>query len=78
MKKTICCTLFLLAAISIKADEILIAGSNGCNWQIVMPDFGVLSGPFQISNLDYRGEHAGEITFDISLDSAGALSFTAN
>jgi len=38
MKKTICCTLFLLAAISIKANEILIAGSNGCNWQIVMPD----------------------------------------
>ncbi|QGM96324.1 phage major tail protein, TP901-1 family [Methylocystis parvus] len=47
------------------------------DWQFVIPDFGVLAGPFQVSNLDYRGEHAGEVTFDISLDSAGALTFTA-
>jgi TP901-1 family phage major tail protein len=47
------------------------------DWQIVIPGLGVLQGPFQISNLDYRGEHAAEVTFDISLDSAGALSFTA-
>ncbi len=47
------------------------------DWQIVIPGLGVLAGPFQISNLDYRGEHAAEVTFDISLDSAGALSFTA-
>lgn len=47
------------------------------DWQIAIPAFGVLAGPFQISNLDYRGEHSGELTFDISLDSAGALTFTA-
>ncbi|MCC3244685.1 phage major tail protein, TP901-1 family [Methylocystis sp. WRRC1] len=47
------------------------------DWEIVVPGFGVLSGPFQISNLDYRGEHAAEVTFDISLDSAGAITFTA-
>lgn len=47
------------------------------DWQIVIPGFGVLQGPFQISNLDYRGEHASEITFDIALDSAGTLTFQA-
>lgn len=47
------------------------------DWQIIIPNFGVLQGPFQISNLDYRGEHAAEITFDIALDSAGALTFSA-
>lgn len=47
------------------------------DWQIVVPNFGALQGPFQISNLDYRGEHSAEITFDIALDSAGALTFTA-
>lgn len=47
------------------------------NWQIVLPDFGTVAGPFQISSLDWRGEHAGEVTFDISLESAGALTFTA-
>ena len=46
-------------------------------WQIVIPDFGVLSGLFQIANLDYRGEYSAEVTFDISLESAGALTFAA-
>ncbi|MFZ9501092.1 MAG: phage major tail protein, TP901-1 family [Beijerinckiaceae bacterium] len=47
------------------------------NWQIVIPAFGVVQGPFQISSLDYRGEHSGEVTFELALESAGALAFTA-
>ena len=47
------------------------------NWQIVAPSFGVIQGAFQISSLDYRGEHSGEVTFELSLESAGALTFTA-
>jgi TP901-1 family phage major tail protein len=46
-------------------------------WQIIVPAFGTISGSFQISSLDWRGEHAGEITFDLALDSAGALTFVA-
>ncbi|TDR88959.1 phage major tail protein, TP901-1 family [Enterovirga rhinocerotis] len=45
--------------------------------QIVVPDFGTVEGPFQIASLDYRGDHAGEVTFDMALESAGALTFTA-
>jgi TP901-1 family phage major tail protein len=47
------------------------------NWKIVLPDFGEISGPFQITSLDYRGEHAGEMTFEMAMESAGALAFTA-
>lgn len=47
------------------------------DWQIVIPSFCVLQGPFQIVSLDYRGEHAGEVTFEIALESAGALSFSS-
>lgn len=47
------------------------------NWQIVAPSFGIIQGAFQISSLDYRGEHAGEVTFELSLESAGLLTFTA-
>ncbi len=47
------------------------------NWKIVLPDFGEITGPFQITSLDYRGEHAGEMTFDMAMESAGALTFTA-
>lgn len=46
-------------------------------WQVIVPSFGVIEGVFQISSLDYRGEHAGELTFELALESAGALSFTA-
>ncbi len=46
------------------------------DWQVIVPDFGVIAGPFQLTSLDYRGEHAAEITFDIALESAGPLGFT--
>lgn len=46
-------------------------------WQVIVPSFGVIGASFQISSLDYRGEHSGEVTFDIALESAGMLTFTA-
>ena len=47
------------------------------DWQVVVPNFGTITGPFQVSALEYRGDHAGEVTFDMSIDSAGALTFVA-
>ena len=46
-------------------------------WRLIVPDFGVLEGPFLVSALEYAGEHEGEATFAISLASAGELSFEA-
>ena len=61
------------------ASDVLIRQNffNGIigNWQIVVPTFGTITGLFQITSLDYRGEHAAEVTFDIALESAGALTF---
>jgi TP901-1 family phage major tail protein len=45
--------------------------------QVIVPDFGTIEGAFQITGLEYRGDHAGEVTFDMTLESAGALSFAA-
>lgn len=45
--------------------------------QIVIPDFGTVTGPFQISALEYSGQHNGEVQFEAALESAGALSFGA-
>ena len=47
------------------------------NWQVVIPDFGTVEGAFQITALEYSGGHDNELTFDIALESAGALSFAA-
>ena len=46
-------------------------------YQIVIPDFGRIEGPFQVTSLEYRGDHAGEVTFEMAFESAGALAFTA-
>ena len=45
------------------------------NWQIIIPAFGTVTGPFQIASLDFGGKHDGEVTFDLSLASAGLLTF---
>jgi TP901-1 family phage major tail protein len=44
--------------------------------QVIVPAFGTIEGPFQIAAIDYAGTFDGEATFEISLASAGALSFT--
>jgi len=46
------------------------------NYQIVIPDFGTVQGAFQVTNLEFAGEHNGEVTYDVALESAGALTFT--
>ena len=47
------------------------------NYQIVIPAFGTMQGPFQITNLEFAGEHNAEVTYDMALESAGELTFTA-
>jgi TP901-1 family phage major tail protein len=36
-----------------------------------------VEGPFQITALEYTGSHDGEVTFEIALESAGAIGFAA-
>ena len=51
------------------------AGEIG-SWQLAVPDFGTVEGPFQITALEYTGSHDGEVTFEVALESAGPVSFT--
>jgi TP901-1 family phage major tail protein len=46
------------------------------DWQIVVPDFGTVKGLFQITSFELTGRHDGEVSFELSLDSAGELTFT--
>jgi TP901-1 family phage major tail protein len=45
--------------------------------QIAIPDFGTVQGAFQIVGLEFAGEANGEMTYELALESAGALAFTA-
>ncbi|WMT91168.1 phage major tail protein, TP901-1 family [Pelagibacterium sp. H642] len=47
------------------------------DWQLILPDFGTVQGPFQIVALEFAGDHAGEVTFELALESAGEITFSA-
>jgi len=47
------------------------------NYQIVIPSFGTVQGPFQLTSLELAGEHNGDVTYDLALESAGELTFAA-
>lgn len=46
-------------------------------FQVIIPSFGVVEGPFQISAVEYAGSHNGEATYELTMASAGELTFTA-
>lgn len=45
--------------------------------KIFIPDYGTLEGPFKVTALELGGEYNGEVTFSMTLESAGAVTFTA-
>src|ERR1700712_4398443 len=60
------------------SDELIrntFFGGSILSWQIVIPNFGTVTGAFQVTALEYSGEYNGEVTFDIALESAGAITF---
>lgn len=46
-------------------------------FQVIIPDFGIVEGAFQVTAVEYAGSHNGEATYELSLASAGALTFVA-
>jgi len=47
------------------------------DFQVIIPDFGIIEGAFQVTSIEYSGTHNGEATYEMSMASAGALNFTA-
>ena len=45
--------------------------------EIIIPDFGKVTGGFMVTSLTYSGTFNGEAQFEISLQSAGLPEFTA-
>ncbi len=56
--------------------EVFFAGGIR-QWQITIPGFQTLEGNFQITSLQYQAEHNGEVTYSITLESAGEIFNTA-
>ena len=46
-------------------------------YRFILPDFGIIEGPFLLTSLSYAGTYQGEATYELTLMSAGAPSFSA-
>jgi TP901-1 family phage major tail protein len=66
---------FVDDAVFAEVNQMVLNSVHG-NWQIIVPNFGIYEGRFAVVSLDVSGEYNGEVTYDISLDSAGPISFT--
>ena len=62
------------------ASEQLIRSSLGASsfksYNIIVPDLGTYAGTFMIASLEYAGEYNGEVTYSITLESSGGITFT--
>ena len=45
------------------------------DFQVIIPDFGIVQGKFMITSSEYAGAHDGEATYELAMASAGQLSF---
>jgi TP901-1 family phage major tail protein len=59
-----------------RARQVFFDGDTPA-WQVIIPDFGVVEGAFQLTSIEYAGDYNGEATYELSMASAGALAFTA-
>lgn len=59
-----------------RARQIFFDGETP-EFQVIIPSFGTVEGAFQITSVEYSGSYNGEATYELSLASAGALTFTA-
>lgn len=60
-----------------RMNTVAMSADNAVNMQVVVPDFGTYAGAFRISSLEFGGETEGGVTYSISLESNGVVTFTA-
>lgn len=54
-------------------EDLSFSGLNR-DFQLVLANSDYIQGSFQIASLSYAGEHNGEQTYDVTLESAGVCS----
>lgn len=58
-----------------RLNTVAMSAAATANFEIVIPDFGTYSGEFRITSFELGGETEGAVTFSISLESNGEISF---
>ncbi len=60
-----------------RMNTVVMQNDNQANFEIVVPDFGTYAGAFRIASVEFGGETEGGVTYSISLESTGTVTFTA-
>lgn len=60
-----------------RMNTVAMANDNSTNFNVVVPDFGTYAGAFRIASVEFGGETEGGVTYSLSLESTGAVTFTA-
>ena len=60
-----------------RMNTVAMANDNKTDFEIVVPDFGTYAGAFRIASLEFGGETEGGVTYSVSLESTGTVTFTA-
>ena len=60
-----------------RLNTVAMSADPVANFEIVVPDFGTYAGEFRVTSLEFGGETEGGVTFSVSLESNGEVTFTA-
>ena len=53
-----------------------LANGDFKTYHLVVPDLGTYAGSFMIASLEFAGEFNGEVTYSLTLESSGAITFS--
>ena len=57
--------------------SVSMTSPKTANFQIIVPALGTFAGTFFVSSVEYGGEQEDGVTYSLSLDSTGPVTFTA-
>ncbi len=60
-----------------RMNTVAMAADNSTTFEVVVPDFGTYAGTFRITSVEFGGETEGGVTYSLSLESSGAVTFAA-
>jgi TP901-1 family phage major tail protein len=69
--------IFLDETAEARLNTVAMQADPEANFQVIIPDFGTYAGAFKIASLEFGGETEGGVTFSASLESNGAITFSA-
>jgi len=60
----------------VRMNTVAMAADNSTTFEIVVPNFGTYAGTFRITSVEFGGETEGGVTYSLSLESSGTVTFT--